>query len=157
MYPSACVVAQCQIDAVCRRSKPQSARLYRHDPNRRVLSSSHYGYVPSIDVARCYGEVSREGGGGGGDRRETNAIKRAKIIQQSDHDHLCKFYTIMSEASGLMAHFCNLIRLLFISGNSDGENLIIEVTNKVTSIIYRSKRSNNCIIPTEIIRKADQL
>lgn len=65
VYPSACVVAQCQIDAVCRRSKPQSARLYRHDPNTRVLSSSHYGYVPSIDVARCYGEVSRERERGG--------------------------------------------------------------------------------------------
>lgn len=49
----------------------------------------------------------------------------------------------MSEASGLMAHFGNLIRLLFTSGNSDGENLIIEVTNKVTSIIYCSKHNNN--------------
>lgn len=50
VYPSACVVARCQIDAVCRCSKPQSARLYRDDPNTRALSSSHYGYVLSASV-----------------------------------------------------------------------------------------------------------
>lgn len=50
VYPSACVVARCQIDAVCRCSKPQSARLYRDDPNTRALSSSHYGYVLSAGV-----------------------------------------------------------------------------------------------------------
>lgn len=50
VYLSACVVARCQIDAVCRCSKPQSARLYRDDPNTRALSSSHYGYVLSAGV-----------------------------------------------------------------------------------------------------------
>lgn len=50
VYPSACVVARCQIDAVCHCSKPQSARLYRDDPNTRTLSSSHYGYVLSAGV-----------------------------------------------------------------------------------------------------------
>jgi len=52
VYPSACVVARCQIDAVCHCSKPQSARLYRDDPNTRALSSSHYGYVLSAGVFR---------------------------------------------------------------------------------------------------------
>jgi len=50
VYPSACVVARCQIDAVCHCSKLQSARLYRDDPNTRALSSSHYGYVLSARV-----------------------------------------------------------------------------------------------------------
>lgn len=50
VYPSACVVARCQIDAVCHCSKPQSAWLYRDDPNTRALSSSHYGYVLSARV-----------------------------------------------------------------------------------------------------------
>lgn len=67
VYPSACVVARCQIDAVCRCSKPQSARLYRDDPNTRALSSSHYGYVLSAGVLSLWvsGTWCSEKRGGG--------------------------------------------------------------------------------------------